>query len=73
MQERVRIFTDTSGAAPTAIKTHLEDEINNWLAATQGTFLQATQSESRGEKTSHLSIAVWYRPDEQGAEETADE
>lgn len=60
MQARVRIFTDTSGAAPTAIKTHLEDEINDWLAATPGTFLLATQSESRGEKSSHLSIAVWY-------------
>ena len=67
MQERVRIFTDTSGAAPTAIETHLEDEINDWLAATPGTFLSATQSESRGERVSHLTIAVWYCAEEQDA------
>jgi hypothetical protein len=61
MQERVRIFTDTSGAAPRAIETHLEDEINAWLAKTPGEFIQATQSESRGEKFNHLSVAIWYR------------
>jgi len=64
MQARVRISTDTPGAAPTAIETHLEDEINDWLAATPGEFLHATQSESRGEKITHLTVAIWYRPAE---------
>lgn len=67
IQKRVRLFTDTSGAAPTAIETHLENEINNWLVATAGTFLSATQSESRGEELSHLTVAVWYRAEEKAS------
>lgn len=64
MRERVRIFTDTTGTAHTAIKSNVEDEINSWLAATPGEFLRATQSESRSDKSSHLTIAIWYRVDE---------
>lgn len=62
MKERVRIFTDVSGASPKPIEPHVEDEINDWLAATPGQFLRATQSESRGDKTCHLTICVWYIP-----------
>lgn len=65
----VRIFTDIGGTAPTAIEMHLEDEIDNWLAATPETFLSATQSESRGEELSHLTFAVWYRAEAEVASE----
>jgi len=64
MKARVRVFTDTTGAAHTAIESHLEDEINDWLAATPGEFLAATQSESRSDKSSHLTISVWYLSEE---------
>ncbi len=66
MKERVRVFTDITGTAPTAIEPHLEDEINDWLAATAGRFLRATQSECRGEKASHLTVSIWYLPDDAG-------
>lgn len=61
MNVRVRVFTDTTGTAHTAIESDLEDEINDWLAATPGEFLAATQSESRHDKVSHLTVSVWYR------------
>lgn len=61
MQERVRIFTDTTGTGHTLIRSDLEDQINEWLAATQGEFVCAAQSESRSEKTNHLTVTVWYR------------
>jgi hypothetical protein len=64
MRERVRVFTDTTGTAHTAIKSHLEEEINAWLAATAGEFVAAGQSESRSNESSHLTIAVWYRAEE---------
>ncbi len=64
MKERVRVFTDITGTAPTAIEPHLEDEINEWLAATKGRFLHATQSECRGETASHLTVSVWYLPED---------
>jgi hypothetical protein len=67
MKERVRVFTDTTGTAHTAIESHLEDEINDWLAATPGEFLTASQSESRNERASHLTISIWYRPAEDDA------
>jgi len=67
MNTRVRVFTDTTGTAHTAIESHLEDEINDWLAATPGEFLAATQSESRSDKTSHLTVSIWYRTDGPGA------
>lgn len=63
MHERVRIFTDTTGAAHTAIESHLEDEINEWLQTTPGRFLRTTQSESLGTNTAHLNVAVSYVPE----------
>lgn len=63
MQERVRIFTDTTGAAHMAIESHFEDEINDWLRTSPGRFLRATQSESLEGSSAHLTVAVWYVPE----------
>lgn len=64
VQERIKIFTDITGTNPTAIESHLEDEINDWLSRTPGEILAITQSESRDSNRSHLTIAITYRPEE---------
>ena len=64
MQERVKIFTYTSGTGATVIQTTLEDHINEWLAGTRGRLVRVTQSESERPKAGpHVTVCVWYVPE----------
>jgi hypothetical protein len=63
MQERVRIFTFSSGTGSTVIEPRLEDNINEWLSQTEGRITHVTQSESERQGTAHTTIAIWYVPE----------
>lgn len=64
MKERVKIFTYVSGTGATVIEPTLEDDINGWLAKVKGKLVSVTQSESERDGTAHLTVCVWYLPDE---------
>ena len=64
MKERVKVFTFSSGTGATVIESKLEDQINDFLAHTPGTFLRATQSESERQGMAHVTVCIWYLPDE---------
>ena len=69
MQERVRVFTYTSGTGSTVIQTTLEDHINEWLASARGRLVRVTQSESERPKAGpHVTVCVWYVPEDAPAE-----
>lgn len=65
MQERVHIFTYSSGTGATLIESKLEDDINQWLSHTRGRITHITQSESERQGTAHVTVAVWFVPDEE--------
>ena len=63
MQERVKVFTFVSGHGETMIEPAHEDHINQWLAATEGTLVSVTQSESdRKGAGHHVTVCLWYIP-----------
>lgn len=62
MNERVKIFTYTSGTGSTLIESSLEDHINEWLRNVPGRLLRVSQSESERQGAAHVTIAVWYEP-----------
>ncbi|MGH7127450.1 MAG: hypothetical protein ACREJB_07940 [Planctomycetaceae bacterium] len=64
MDERVKIFTYRSGSGQTLIESTLEDNINEWLQQTGGEIVRVTQSESERQGTAHITICVWYLPDD---------
>ena len=64
MHERVKIFTYSSGTGATVIETNLEDHINEWLQESKGKLLQVSQSESERQGTAHVTVCVWYLPEE---------
>lgn len=64
MKERVKVFTYSLGTGATVIESKLEDQINDFLAQTKGTFLRVTQSESERQGTAHVTVCLWYLPDE---------
>lgn len=64
MKERVKIFTYVSGTGATVIEPRLEDDINEWLEYANGKLLRVSQSESERQGTAHVTICVWYLPDE---------
>jgi hypothetical protein len=69
MPERVHVFTFMSGHGETLLGPPHEEHINQWLANTHGRLVRVTQSES--ERTGvghHVTICVWYVPDEQATE-----
>ena len=67
MKERVKVFTHLTGHGATIIEPPLEDNINQWLAATHGELLEVSQSESeRPGVGHHITITIWYVPEEQG-------
>jgi hypothetical protein len=64
MQERVQVFTYTSGTGATVIQTTLEDHINEWLASVPGKLVRVSQSESERPKAGpHVTVCVWYVPE----------
>ncbi len=63
MKERVKVFTYSSGTGATVIESKLEDQINEFLAKTGGTFVRATQSESERQAVAHVTVCIWYLPD----------
>lgn len=67
MKERVKIFTYASGTGSTVIEPRLEDDINEWLESVNGKLIQISQSESERQGTAHLTVCVWYLPDEASA------
>jgi hypothetical protein len=64
MQDRVKIFTYSSGTGATVIESKLEDDLNAWLAQSEGRITRITQSESERQGTAHVTVAVWYVPAE---------
>jgi hypothetical protein len=64
MKERVKIFTYVSGTGATVIEPRLEDDINEWLEHANGKLIRVSQSESERQGTAHVTICVWYLPDE---------
>lgn len=64
MKERVKVFTYSLGTGATVIESKLEDHINDFLAQTKGTFVRATQSECERQGTAHVTVCVWYVPDQ---------
>jgi hypothetical protein len=65
MQARVKVFTLASGEGSTISDTDLEQTVNQWLASVEGRLVQVTQSEShRPGKAQHITLCVWYVPDE---------
>ena len=65
MQERVKVFTFVSGHGETVIQPVHEDRINEWLSAAKGRLLRVTQSESeRPGVGHHVTVCVWYAPEE---------
>ena len=64
MQERVKVFTFVSGHGETVVDRH-ESQINQWLQSTRGQVMEISQSESeRAGAGHHVTICVWYVPDE---------
>ena len=63
MKQRVKVFTYSSGTGATVIESKLEDQINDFLAQTGGTFVRATQSESERQSVAHVTVCIWYVPD----------
>jgi hypothetical protein len=64
MQERLKVFTFVSGHGETVVEPLHESHINQWLAATRGRLVNATQSESeRPGVGHHITICVWYVPE----------
>ncbi|QDU38764.1 hypothetical protein Mal4_30940 [Maioricimonas rarisocia] len=61
MNERVKVFTYSSGTGSTVIETSLEEHINEWLEHTDGEVVRVTQSESERRGTAHLTVCIWYR------------
>ena len=64
MNERVKIFTYASGTGTTVIEPRLEDDINEWLEGVNGTLTRVSQSESERKGTAHVTVCIWYQPDE---------
>jgi hypothetical protein len=67
MQERLKIFTFVSGHGETVLEPRHEEHINQWLAATRGSLVAVTQSESvRDSSGHHVTLCVWYVGEEAG-------
>lgn len=64
MKERVKVFTYASGTGATVIETALEDHINEFLKNVDGRLVNVTQSESERQGTAHVTLCVWYVPNE---------
>lgn len=64
MNERVKVFTYTSGTGSTVIESGLEDHVNDWLQQTNGKLLFVTQSESERQGAAHITVAIWYLPED---------
>jgi hypothetical protein len=60
MNERVKIFTYSSGTGSTLIEPSLEDHINEWLKTVNGKLLMVTQSESERQGMAHITVCIWY-------------
>jgi hypothetical protein len=68
MRERLKVFTFVSGHGETIIEPAHEDRINQWLAATGGTMVRVTQSESeRPGSGHHVTVCIWYVPESPGS------
>jgi len=66
MQERIKIFNFVSGHGETVVEPKHEEHINQWLAATRGTLVAVTQSESeRPGVGHHITLCVWYVSEEE--------
>ncbi len=66
MQQRLKVFTFTSGHGETIVDPRYEDHINQWLAGTQGELVHVTQSESdRPGGGHHVTLCLWYIPSEE--------
>ena len=70
MNERVKIFTYSSGTGSTLIESSLEDHINAWLKSVDGKLLMVTQSESERQGMAHITVCVWYLPGGSSAQTT---
>jgi hypothetical protein len=65
MQERIKIFTFVSGHGETVVQPGHEEHINRWLADTEATLVDMTQSESEHHGVGHhVTVCVWYVPHE---------
>lgn len=64
MQERVKVFTYSSGTGSTLIESTLEEHLNEWLQKSRGRITAITQSESERSGMAHVTVCVWYVPDE---------
>lgn len=64
MNERVKVFTYASGTGSTLIEPTLEDHVNEWLEQTKAKLLFVTQSESERQGTAHITLCVWYLPED---------
>jgi hypothetical protein len=64
MQERVKVFTYSSGTGSTLIESTLEDHLNEWLRKTRGRITSITQSESERNGMAHVTVSVWYVPED---------
>ncbi len=66
MKERVKVFTFVSGHGETVVEPPHEDHINQWLSMATGRVVHVSQSESeRDEAGHHVTVCVWYVPEEQ--------
>ena len=74
MLERVKVFTFLSGHGETIAQTPEEDRINAWLSSVKGKLVKVSQSESETTGSGHhITISVWYLPEEQTDPVTIDE
>lgn len=64
MQERVKVFTYVSGTGTTAVESSLDDQVNEWLQRRDGQLVRVTQSESERQGATHITLCIWYRPNE---------
>ena len=68
MKERVKVFTYVSGTGSTVIETTLENHMNEWLESVNGKLLHVSQSESERQGAAHVTVCVWYMPEEPPSE-----
>lgn len=64
MQERVKVFTFVSGHGETVVEPSHEEHINQWLSTVKGRVIQISQSESQRSEGHHVTLCVWYIPEE---------
>lgn len=67
MNERVKVFSFVSGHGETVIEPRHEYHINQWLANVHGRLVRVSQSESARSGGHHVTVCIWYVPDEGGS------